>query len=1396
MPADNGRMWYGVGLDDRQFQTTARRVNSQFSKIGNVAEKEGNRIDSAFRKIGAGMAVYFGGSQLFSYAKQIANVRGEFQQLEVSFKTMLKSKSKADALMADIVSMAANTPFQLKEVAAGAKSLLAYGESADNATATLTKLGDIASGLSIPLNDLVYLYGTTMTQGRLYTQDLNQFTGRGIPMIKELAKQFGVAESEVKGLVEAGKVGFPEVQKAINSLTQEGGMFAGLMSSQMETIPGLISNLGDAFDRMFNDIGKNNEGVITGAIKGAKFLVENYEDVWNILKVIIATYGTYKAAVISFAAVQKASMAASSVKAWFDLARGIKTAKDAQIAFNLVSKANPLLLLASVIAGVVTALVVFKKETNAAAEAAAKMSENIDRETDQLDATFEALKKTKEGTIERRKAIEQINTKYGDYLDNMLTEKTTAEELAAAYRDVKDAIVEASLEKAKGEFLKSPQEDLEDANEKFYKKIANMAKEIAGADQRGRFQSYIDQIAQEVKKTGQFSMWDVEDAFRAAQAKNKYQTIDDWRKAFRAGDEERMSFNEIYRRVGGWDLRGIETAGSAFARQASDLMNAKSEFDKYAKGYLSTLEEEEKTGGTGETETPELQNINEEIENTRANINRLKTDLRKLRTGETESADYAGDIEEKSKSLKEAEKRLELLIGEREEKVNNDLEKLKQSISEQSEQMQFDIEQARIDAMKDGIEKTLAQNELNYKKELYQLKKHREERKKELEKAGMSEENTSYYSDMEKAAFEALQRANAEAVRQEQEKNEKLLSEYETLLQKRERLKNEYEEKRTELKEAGATSEHLWELDRQRDEALADIDSQIAQREASFIVWTEQLANMGLKQLRDALEAAEATLSNTESKLTDKERAILRAKIEELEKRLEIAEARDKTKSSSDGSNAKWKDTLEVMNEVQEATQNIISSFDGMDDATKTALSAAMNISAGVIGMIKGIQTLSTAAAESIKAVERASVILAIVGAAVQVMTAIFKVFDHSKAEEEHQKAMQELMERRIKQQHEYNMLLLEQKLLMEESASIFGEDVISKAKNSVETYREAMELYRETIKGTRTDAEEWIREKYGGWRYNWIKDHPAIKAMREAKQAQYDAGIGALSDIEVVTGSKTVRSGFLGLGKKQKDVYSGILSVYPDLIDAENRLNLERAKAIVSTEKMRDADKELLQSMIDLEEQAREAEEALNDYLQETFGALGDGIMDSITEAISAGTDAWEDFGQAGAEVLEKLGKQIAYTLFFSESFKQLENDLKKVYQQTGKSDKEIAEESGALVEQFYNGIGSQMEAAQGFLERWDKQFESLDLWDGARREGASKGFGAMTQDSADELNGRFTAIQAHTYAINEGVRALVVNSDASLSYLSGIEQNTRRLARIETSLDEMNTKGLKLKA
>ncbi len=156
----------------------------------------------------------------------------------------------------------------------------------------------------MPLNDLVYLYGTTMAQGRLYTQDLNQFTGRGIPMLGELAKQFGVSESRVKELVEAGKVGFPEVQKVIESLTDEGGKFGGLMEAQSKIIAGQISNIEDAIQMMFNEIGQKSQGIISGTLSDVSYMIEHYERFGRILLGVAATYGVYRTALMTVTAMK------------------------------------------------------------------------------------------------------------------------------------------------------------------------------------------------------------------------------------------------------------------------------------------------------------------------------------------------------------------------------------------------------------------------------------------------------------------------------------------------------------------------------------------------------------------------------------------------------------------------------------------------------------------------------------------------------------------------------------------------------------------------------------------------------------------------------------------------------------------------------------------------------------------------------------------------------------------------------------------------------------------------------------------------------------------------------------------------------------------------------------
>ena len=247
----------------RKLQETENGVKS----VSRTVEKEGGNIEDLFNRLARSAAAIGVGFSAKEFISKVAQIRGEFQKLEVAFTTMLGSKEQAEKLMEQMVRTAATTPFSLQDVAGGAKQLLAYGIEAERVNETLIRLGDIAAGLSIPLGDLVYLYGTTRAQGRLYTEDFNQFTSRGIPMIEMLADKFGVAESEVKGLVEAGKVGFPEVQEVIEKLTNEGGKFGGLMEAQSKTIAGQISNIEDSIETMFNEIGKANEGVINEARK-------------------------------------------------------------------------------------------------------------------------------------------------------------------------------------------------------------------------------------------------------------------------------------------------------------------------------------------------------------------------------------------------------------------------------------------------------------------------------------------------------------------------------------------------------------------------------------------------------------------------------------------------------------------------------------------------------------------------------------------------------------------------------------------------------------------------------------------------------------------------------------------------------------------------------------------------------------------------------------------------------------------------------------------------------------------------------------------------------------------------------------------------------------------------
>lgn len=445
----------------RKLDETARAVRRAADKVGG----EASGVDALMRRVAQSAAAVGAAFSARELVDKIVQVRSEMQKLEVAFTTMLGSKEKSDALMAQMVELAATTPFDLQTVADGARRLLAYGESAERVTDDLTRLGNIAAGLSQPLTDLVYLYGTTMTQGRLYTQDFNQFTGRGIPMVRELAAVLGVAESEVRGLVEAGRIGFPEVQQVIRRLTDEGGMFYNLMAEQSKTIGGQLSNLGDSISMMFNEIGQSAEGIITGAISTAASLVDNYEQVGRTVAGLVLTYGTYRAAVMLVSAAHGLAAAGVTALTAAEAAHygWLVLVQKAQALLNRTMLANPYVLVATLVAGVVAAMVSMKTETERLKEAEeeyqAAKQKTIEAEEEhrrRLEELCGVAGDESLATDTRREALNKLEQKYPDIFAKYDTEYEKLKNI----KRIKEEIAELEA----GQSITRPQNELASVN--------------------------------------------------------------------------------------------------------------------------------------------------------------------------------------------------------------------------------------------------------------------------------------------------------------------------------------------------------------------------------------------------------------------------------------------------------------------------------------------------------------------------------------------------------------------------------------------------------------------------------------------------------------------------------------------------------------------------------------------------------------------------------------------------------------------------------------------------------------------------------------------------------------------------------------------------------------------
>lgn len=394
-----------------------------------------------------------GGWQLI---QSLVRITGEFELQRTALGAMIGDLTQAKMLVADIQELAVKSPFAFKELTSYTKQLAAFSVPTDELFETTKMLADVSAGLGVGMDRIILAYGQIRSAAFLRGQEVRQLTEAGIPVLEELAKQFSEVENravsagEVFDKISARLVPFEMVEKVFKDMTSEGGKFYEMQEIQAETLRGKVMNLKDAFEMMMNEIGTANDDRLKGAVDNLRGMMQNWEKWGVVLKSVIVTLGTYKAAVLAATAVEKVMFAVDRVKKWRRLqsilaatGREVKTLTQTMKALGVTSK----MALGGIVAAVAAIITVTVSAVNNAnklnkelAEISSTAKEGMDKSVSEMRRLVEALKDAKEGTQEYRDIISELNRRYDDYLPKLLDEADGYNEVALAAGKAEQAI--------------------------------------------------------------------------------------------------------------------------------------------------------------------------------------------------------------------------------------------------------------------------------------------------------------------------------------------------------------------------------------------------------------------------------------------------------------------------------------------------------------------------------------------------------------------------------------------------------------------------------------------------------------------------------------------------------------------------------------------------------------------------------------------------------------------------------------------------------------------------------------------------------------------------------------------------------------------------------------------
>lgn len=1344
---------FDITGDNSNFLRRLREVENGVKNTSKQIEQSGLGIEELFNRMTRAAAAFGAGFTAKELISNIAQVRGEFQQLEVAFKTMLGSEDKANALMQQLIKTAATTPFDLQGVANGAKQLLAYGENVENVNDDLIRLGNIAAGLSQPLGDLVYLYGTTMTQGRLYTADLNQFTGRGIPMIRELAKVFGVAEGEVKSLVEAGKVGFPEVQKVIQNLTNEGGMFYNLMQEQSKTITGQISNIEDSISTMFNEIGKANEGIINEALSGVSYLVENYEKVGKILISLIATYGAYKVAVMTVTALQ--ALQASGIAALTVAERAhygwLVLQTTAQKALNAVMLTNPYVLLATAVVGLGAAMWSLSDNTTSAERALDSYNKKIEKlntDEEERKRTLEDLVSTINSEVEadttKLKALKDIEELYPALFRKYVDEKGHIQDLTGFWKAYNEEVVKSRTQ-SKQAIVESLEQQVKSAEWAY-----NLAKKENNRSEMKVQAQRIEDLKNELANARKDVLSEIN---AQLEVENRQET-------------KETTYQE-------------------------DLANAKAEWEKAKKGYEALIKDQKATS------------------------KQVKEAKDKMETSEKaykELGGVTGSSLTRQENLAKKQK-------ENQEKLDEEFISLRRQ-----------NQQDEINLMREGTEKKLKQIDLDYQKQIDAIRKQEEEWSKAgngklTDK--QAREISEAYANAESMRDKDITNVTKEQLKAEQQALNDYLKEYGTFQQQKLAIAQEYAEKiRKAQEESGVNSAQVKLLEKQRDVAIQNKETEAikanidwvtvfgefgsmfsdmikpALDEAKKYVRTDKFKNSdqaSQKSLIDAISQMEKSLGGTSGvnfkKLGEDVKAyqiaeqnrinaieIETAALEKLKKSQDdyakaqksgteeekkvAADALDIARQNADIASANVKTQTDIANQAQ---QNVADTATRLKASMENLLGGLQQISSGglynaysgIIKTVNGFKDVIGKTSESLQEVPIVGWILSIIdvlkdglsdlvgGLLDAVLNAVSGIISDVLSGDLFVTIGRSLRDgignilnaisfggfnslfgiggNKKEVEEAINRLTDRNETLQTAIEDLTDEMKASKGTQSVAAYRDAYKYQKETIDNYKRIAQEQAR--YSGshhsWNYYWGGfSQEQIDRLSGKIGRDWNGDIWNLTPEEMKMLRETVdmwetiqNTGKGGYGDRLTDKLNDYIDQAGTLEELTNELY--EGLTGMSFDSMYDS---FVDNLMDMKYDAKAASEDISEYFMRAM--LSNKIGELYSEKLE---DWWKKFGASMED-----------------------NEL------TEEERKALQDEYMQYVEEAMK-LRDELAAATGY----DKISQEA-----ASQSASSKGFQTMSQDTGEELNGRFTALQIS----NEEIKSQMINVVVGIGSLVSI--------------------------